>query len=117
MSRIRDFIDEWKARRAGRRHVSSSIYRSTRDITGATGWVTSRAWDHADRSGEAYTRSLGEAPLPPSLHISARDQVRSGLAMPLSERNIEGYNAPESERPRDWSTEELTKPDRSRRRK
>lgn len=124
MSKLREFLDEWKARRAGRRHVSNNIYRSTRDITGATGWVTSRAWEHADRGGEAYTKSLDEPRLPPSLHISARDQVRSGLAMPLAERNIEGYNAPEGERPRDWSTKDLidsgddrAKPARRRRRK
>ncbi|MGI9599029.1 MAG: hypothetical protein ACR2QK_22890 [Acidimicrobiales bacterium] len=107
MSRLSEFIEEWKARRAGRRHVSNDIYRRARDITGATGWVTSRAWDHADRHGEAYSHSLVERRVPPSLHISARDQIRSGKAMPLTERCIEDFNSPDSERPGDWSISEL----------
>lgn len=117
MSRLSEFIAEWKARRAGRRHVSNDIYRQTRDITGVTGWVTSRAWDHADRSGEAYSRSLSDSHLPPSLHISARDQIRAGQAMPLAERSIDDYSLPEAERPGDWSIEELTDTDRQRQRR
>jgi hypothetical protein len=107
MSWWRDFIDEWKARRAGRRYVSNDIYRSTRDITGGIGLPSSKGWEQAERGGEAYTRSLKEQRLPPSLHVSARDQVRAGLAMPLAERDIGSYRAPASQRPRDWSVELL----------
>lgn len=107
MSRVSEFLAEWRARRAGRRHVSNDIYRRARGITGATGWVTSRAWDQADRHGEAYSNSLDERRVPPSLHISARDQIRAGKAMPLAERCIEDYSTPDAERPGDWSTEEL----------
>ncbi len=109
MTWFREFMDEWKARRAGRRHVQNDIYRRARDITGATGWVTSRAWDHADRHGEAYSESLNERRIPPSLHISARDQIRAGKAMPLAERCIEDFRTPEAERPGDWSTRDLDK--------
>lgn len=107
MSRFRDFLDEWKARRAGRRHINSDVYRRTRDITGATGFVTSRAWTHAEESGEAYIQSFDEGRLPPSLHISSRDQIRAGRAMPLVERCIEDAADPDAIKPGPWSMEEL----------
>lgn len=107
MSRFSEFVAEWKARRAGRRHVSNDIYRRARDITGATGWVTSRAWDYADTKGEAYSKSLVEGRVPPSLHISARDRIRAGTAMPLAERCIEDFRKLDAEQPRPWSTAEL----------
>lgn len=107
MSRFSEFVAEWKARRAGRRHVPNDIYRRARDITGATGWVTSRAWEYADKNGEAYSESLVERRVPPSLHISARDQIRAGTAMPLAERCIEDFRTPDAEKPRAWSTSEL----------
>lgn len=107
MSRVREFMEEWRARRAGRRHVSSDVSRAARDITGATGFVTSRAWEHAERSGEAYIQSFDEGRLPPSLHISARDQIRAGKAMPLAERCIEDLADPNAEQPRPWSMKEL----------
>jgi succinylglutamate desuccinylase len=107
MSRVKELLAEWKARRAGRRHVNSDVYRRTRDITGATGFVTSRAWAHAEESGEAYIQSFDEGRLPPSLHISARDQIRAGKAMPLAERCIEDLANPDATEPRPWSMKEL----------
>lgn len=110
MSRVREFLEEWRARRAGRRHISHEGARAARDITGAIGLATSRAWDHAEKGSQAYIQSFDEGRLPPSLHISARDQIRAGKAMPLAERCIEDAANPDAEQPGPWSMEELEKP-------
>ena len=90
MFRIGDILAELLARRLGRRFVPADRARAMRDLTGSTGLGTSRAWDEASRGADAYIDSFDRR-LPPSLHISHRDQVRLNQPMPLVERCIEDW--------------------------
>ncbi len=105
---LREFGQNWAARRAGRRHVPNDIRRQARDVAGVTGWMYSKGWDELAKVEPSYLRSFETPRVPPSLHISERDRRRAGLAVPLAERCIEDHGKPEAERPGAWSTAELT---------
>ena len=98
MGRLRDMLDEWKARRAGRRYVSNDIRRSARDIIGPTGDLLSGAWEHVDRDGDAYLGSFDRR-VPPSLFVSNQERSRQNIPIPLVERCLEdaGDEQPEPE--------------------
>jgi len=115
--RISELVVEWRARRHGRRSLSNDIYRSARDIAGPTGYGLSETWRHVEHRGQAYVQSFDRR-LPPSLHISERDAVRAGKAIPLAERCIEDYQqaASDDEDPDRWSLEEFNRLERERRR-
>ena len=91
MSRIRDFLAEWRARRAGRKYVSKDIQTSARHVIGPTGYGFSNAWDAMAESSEAYIDSF-DPRIPPSLFISQRDRTRLNRPVPLVERRIEAHN-------------------------
>jgi hypothetical protein len=107
-SRLRDLVEEWVARRAGRRHVSSDIRQQARDVAGATGWLYSRGWDEVARVEPTYLRSFREPRVPPSLHVSARDRRRDGIIVPIAERCIEDFGHDDRPGVGPWSTAELT---------
>ena len=88
MARMKDFFVEWQARRAGRRGMSPTIGRATRDVTGPTGWVFSNAWDQLDQHGDAYMESFDRR-VPPSIFVSERDRTRFNQPMPIIERCLE----------------------------
>lgn len=90
MGWFRELLDEMKARRAGRRHLSNDIARSARDITGPIGWAHSPSWRKLESDGTAYLKSF-DPRVPPSLHISARDRSRHNLPIPLVERCVEDW--------------------------
>jgi hypothetical protein len=54
--------------------MPTSTVRAARDVTGATGWVRSNIWQQLSDNSDAYMKSF-EPHIPPSLHISQRDQV------------------------------------------
>jgi hypothetical protein len=85
---LRDLAREWRARRAGRRYVTSDLPRSARDVVGPTGWMWSKGWDAMARGSAAYVASFDRR-LPPSTFVSARDLTRSNMPIPLVERCIE----------------------------
>lgn len=88
--RTRELYLEWKARRAGRRGIDSSIHRATRDVTGPTGWAFSATWEKLDQHGDAYMKSF-DPRVPPSIFVSERDRLRHNHPMPLVERCIEDH--------------------------
>jgi hypothetical protein len=90
VSRWRDFLAEWKARRAGARYVPRNIQRSARDVIGPTGDLLSSAWDRLEESGEAYIESFDRR-IPPSIFVSERDKKRHNRPIPLPERRIEAH--------------------------
>jgi hypothetical protein len=101
--------------------MSSDIYRTAREIAGPTGNIFSNGWQQLEDGQSAYVKSFDRR-LPPSLHISERDAVRAGRAMPMSERCIEDYTkrrqpgGDDDDRDR-WTFEELERVDRRRRRR
>ena len=108
--RVRNFWAEIRDRRAGRKAMGNDgdFFRSARGIVGATGWSFSGAWDHLEKDGKAYNRSMQREPhLPPSLFVSEQDRVRAGLAAPLSERCIEDYKSHDAMPVRDWDISKL----------
>jgi hypothetical protein len=98
MVRLRAFLTEWKARRAGRKFVSHDIRRSARDIVGPTGDVFSNAWEHLEQQGGTYLESFDRR-IPPSLHVSERDRTRWNIPIPLVERCIEDWEPSEAAAP------------------
>jgi hypothetical protein len=88
--RLSNFMDEWAARRSGRTDTRTSTVRAARDVTGATGWAGSRAWDQLSQGSDAYVKSF-DPRIPASLHVSQRDQIRNGEVMPVAERCIEDW--------------------------
>lgn len=91
MGRLRKFFRNWRAERSGRVKLPNDMQRATRDLTGPTGFVTSPSWNALAENREAYLASFDRR-LPPSLHISERDRVRTGLVVPISERCIEDWD-------------------------
>ena len=81
---FRVWMDERRARRSG----DNDVARATRDIVGPMGWVSSSAWQRLADNMDTYNESF-DRHLPPSLHVSERDRVRHGKAVPLRERCIE----------------------------
>lgn len=90
MNRLRALVVEIRARRAGRRGLTSDTARAARDVAGGIGAATSAAWDQMETNKSAYLKSFDRR-LPPSLHISERDRVRAGDPIPTSERCIEDW--------------------------
>lgn len=90
MGRLRDFRNEWIARRAGSKWVSRDIQKSARDVLGAIGYGWSNAWDTMAESSDAYVKSF-DPRIPPSLFISQRDRTRLNQPIPLVERRIEAH--------------------------
>lgn len=89
---FRDFVAEWRARRAGRRFASHDIRRSARDIIGPTGYNWSGAWELLDERGEKYLESFDRR-IPPSEFVSKRDRTRLNIPIPLAERCLEDLSA------------------------
>ncbi len=93
MSWFREFLNEWTARRAGRKHLSNSsdeFSTAAREVSGRLGFGTTRLWDHVEESKKAYSESF-DRKLPPSLHISERDRLRAGDPIPVTERRLEDW--------------------------
>ena len=88
---VRELWQELRARRAGRRGMSTGIARATRDVTGPTGWVFSNAWQQLDDHGDAYMKSFDRR-IPPSIFISERDRTRHGQPIPGAERCLEDHS-------------------------
>lgn len=84
---------------------TTEIGRASRGIMGMIGAGTSSGWRYLEENGQAYNRSLEERRLPPSLFVSERDRVRSGIVTPISERCIEEPGA--GVRRSEWNIEEL----------
>lgn len=89
-------VTEWAARRTGRRHTPRDNATAARDVTGPLGAPMSVAYDELERSSKAYMKSFDRR-LPPSIHISERDRIRHGDAIPMAERAIA-----------DWKTDNRT---------
>lgn len=87
---LRALLEEWQARRDGRRGITSTAASAARDITGPTGFAYSAAWDEVEKSGTAYLASF-DRKIPPSLFVSERDRHRAGQPMPIVERCIEDW--------------------------
>jgi len=85
---IAELRAELRARRRGRRHISSSLPRATRDVLGPTGWSQSASWSAMVEGSDAYVRSFDRR-LPPSEFVSARDRCRANIPIPLVERCLE----------------------------
>lgn len=90
MGWFHEFWVEIKARRAGRKFAPNDIRRAAREITGPTGWALSRHWNKVDTDGAAYLKSF-DPRIPPSLHISQRDNSRFNMPIPLVERCVEDW--------------------------
>ena len=87
---------EWAARRNGRRHTPRDNANAARDVTGPLGAPMSGTYNQLARSSDAYIKSFDRR-LPPSIHISERDRIRHGDAIPMAERAIA-----------DWKTDNRT---------
>lgn len=108
--RLRAFLIEARAGAAGRRAMGAdnSTFNAARGIIGPTGNSFSNAWEHLEKDGAAYNRSMDrERAIPPSLFVSERDRVRHGLAVPLSERCVEDHRNPDAMPIGKWEIEEL----------
>ncbi len=90
MGGFKEFMAEIKARREGRRHVSTNIARATRDITGPTGYLVRHTFDQLETHGDEYVQSFDRR-LPPSTFVSERDRKRANMPMPVAERCIEDW--------------------------
>ncbi len=90
MGRLKDFIAEWRARRAGARYTPRDIQRSAREIIGPTGDMLSSGWDAMAAGSDAYLESLDRR-IPPSIFVSERDRKRMNRPIPLVERALEHY--------------------------
>lgn len=86
----RAFVTEWKARRAGRRALSSNLSKSAREVVGPTGAMFSRGWDAMATGSEAYVRSF-DPRVPRSIFVSQNDRSRVSIPIPLVERCIEDH--------------------------
>lgn len=94
MGRIREFIAEWKARRAGAKYLPNDIGTSARHIVGPTGSMYSNGWQFLEQNGAKYLESF-DPRVPPSLHVSQRDRTRFNMPIPLVERCIEDWGSAE----------------------
>ena len=93
--RLRSVINEWLARRDGRRAMErSDLSKAARDVVGPTGWMWSRGWQAMNDGKEAYVKSFDRR-LPPSLFVSERDRTRHNIPVPLVERVVEDHAKPE----------------------
>lgn len=84
---LKSFLDEWLARRKGRRGLESDIPKSARDVVGPTGWMWSKGWDAMAENTGAYVKSF-DRKVPPSIFISERERTRHNIPIPLSERMV-----------------------------
>ena len=104
--KLNAFLNEMAARRAGRRMMSRDIQKAARHIIGPTGYNYSSAWQKLQDEDGSYLKSF-DPRVPPSLHISHRDNTRANQPIPLVERRIEGWNEDEIELLSDADLEEL----------
>lgn len=102
---IRAFTSEWRARRAGRRHVESDLARSAREVVGPTGMMWSNGWDAMAKGSRAYLDSF-DPHVPPSLFVAERERTRQSLPIPLVERCIEDWSD-DAPPPAQWDPAEL----------
>lgn len=84
---LKSLLEEWRARRKGRRSLPSDLSRSARDVIGPTGWMWSKGWDAMAENTSAYVRSFDRR-VPPSIFISERERTRHNIPIPLSERMV-----------------------------
>ena len=91
MGRWREFVEEWKARKAGAKHAPNDFPTAARDLSGRLGFGTTRLWDHVEEGQTAYKQSFDRR-LPPSLHVSERDRLRAGDPIPRQERRLEDWS-------------------------
>ena len=92
VGRWSEFLEEWRARKAGSKHVQSDFSKAALDLSGRLGFGTTRLWDHVEEGQTAYKESLArEKRLPPSLHVSDRDRLRAGDPIPRAERRVEDF--------------------------
>ena len=91
MGRWREFVEEWKARKAGAKHAPNDFSTAARDLSGRLGFGTTRLWDHVEEGQTAYKQSFDRR-LPPSLHVSERDRLRAGDPIPRQERRLEDWS-------------------------
>lgn len=101
---VRELLQEWSARRAGRRRLGPTAASAARDITGPTGLAYSSAWNEVERSGKTYLESFAPK-IPPSLFVSERDRRLASQPMPVVERCLEDWGT-DPERLR-WEMAEL----------
>ena len=90
----RSFTSEWKARRAGRRHLERDLSKSAREVVGPTGAMWSNGWEAMAKGSDAYVKSF-DPKIPPSIFVSERDRTRGNIPVPLVERCIEDWAKPE----------------------
>lgn len=83
-------MQEWSARRIGRRGLSTEASRASVHVVGRIGLGTTAAWDLMESGQKAYLESFDRR-LPPSLHISERDRLRANMPIPTAERCIEDW--------------------------
>ena len=102
---LRAFTSEWRARRAGRRHVESGLARSAREVVGPTGMMLSNGWETMANGSSAYVHSF-DPRIPPSLFIAENDHSRRDSAVPLVERCIEDWSS-DAPPPGPWDPSEL----------
>jgi len=102
---IRAFTYEWRARRAGRRHVDNDLARSAREVVGPTGLMWSNGWDAMTNGSTAYLDSF-DPHVPPSLFVAKNESDRRNHAVPLAERCIEDWSSDAPE-PGPWDPSEL----------
>ncbi len=106
MGRWKDFLAEWKARRAGRKYAPREISRSAREVIGPTGDLMSSAWETMAKGSDAYIDSFDRR-IPPSIFISERDKKRLNRPIPMPERRIEAYRDDDdlTEEERAWGSQ------------
>jgi len=112
MGWFRDLIREWKARRAGAKHLPTDIRRAARDIIGPTGWQWSGGWSRLEQHGDAYVKSF-DPRVPRSIHLAKDEQYRQHIPIPLAERCIEDWRTNQKADPTvaDFETDEMPEGD------
>lgn len=84
---VKTLLEEWRARRKGRRSLHSDLSRSAREVIGPTGWMWSKGWDTMAEHTSAYVKSF-DRQVPPSIFVSERERSRYNIPIPLSERMV-----------------------------
>ncbi|MEM9202406.1 MAG: hypothetical protein AAGC53_12120 [Actinomycetota bacterium] len=89
---FREARAEWRGRRDGRKGVPKGAH-PIRHIVGPTGNMFSNGWSEAAKGADAFQRSF-DPRIPPSIHVSHNDAMRTSQVVPLVERCIEDWNDP-----------------------
>ena len=93
---LKSLLQEWSARRAGRRGLPSDLSKSARDVVGPTGWMWSKGWDTMAENTGAYVKSF-DRKVPPSIFVSERERSRHNIPIPLSERMVAEHGKADDE--------------------